>query len=113
MVLTATPAFSAIASMVVTPYPCSRNRSRLVELHEVLSEGDIVAFRSAMTGTHQGLLQLGPGPAVPPTGRAISGAHMHFVKMVNGKGVDLWHVWDNLGLLQQVGVLPGMREPVG
>ncbi|MCZ7673961.1 MAG: ester cyclase [Chloroflexi bacterium] len=80
------------------------------EIHQMLADDDIVAFRSTMTGTHQGVLQLGPGPGVPPTGRSISVAHMHFVKFVDGKGVDLWHVWDNLGLLQQIGVLPGMRE---
>ncbi|MBE2224199.1 MAG: ester cyclase [Anaerolineae bacterium] len=82
------------------------------EIHQMLAEDGIVAFRSTMTGTHQGLLQLGPGPGVPPTGRSIKVAHMHFVKFVDGRGVDLWHVWDNLGLLQQIGVLPGMREPV-
>ena len=74
------------------------------ELHEVLGEGDFVAFRSTMTGTHSGPLRLGPGPAIPPTGRHIDVAHMHFVRMVDGKGHDLWHLWDTPGLMRQLGL---------
>ena len=81
------------------------------EIHNMLAEDDIVAFRSTMTGTHLGLLQMGPGPGVPPTGQAISVAHMHFVQFANGKGMDLWHLWDSQGMMQQLGVMLGMREP--
>lgn len=78
------------------------------ELHEMLAEGDIVAFRSTMTGTHRGPLRLGPGPQVAATGRSISIAHMHFVRVVDGQGQGLWHLWDTPGMLRQLGV---MREP--
>ena len=32
------------------------------ELHEMLAEGDVVACRSTMTGTHSGPLRIGPWP---------------------------------------------------
>jgi len=80
------------------------------ELHDVLAEGDIVAFRSTMTGTHRGPLQLGPGPQLPPTGRSVHVAHMHFVRVVDGKGHDLWHVWDTPMLMQQVGGIPRPQQ---
>lgn len=76
------------------------------EIHDMLSDGDIVAFRSTMTGTHLGPLRLGPGPVIPPSGRPVSVAHMHFLRVVDGQSQDLWHVWDRLGMLQQVGALP-------
>ena len=74
------------------------------ELHDVLAEGEIVAFRSTMTGTQLGPLQLGPGPQLPPTGNTVNVAHMHFVRLIDGKGYDLWHVWDTPGMMRQLGV---------
>lgn len=72
------------------------------EIHQILSEGDTVAFRSTMTGTHQGMFR-----GAPPTGKQISVAHMHFVRFdENGQSRDLWHVWDLLGMLRQLGALP-------
>jgi len=73
------------------------------EIHDVLAEGDIVAFRSTMTGTHLGPLHFGPASPIPPTGQRISVAHMHFVRVVEGKGQDLWHLWDTPALMQQLG----------
>lgn len=75
------------------------------EIHEMLAEGDTVAFRSTMTGTHTGTLQLPNMPPQPATGHQISVAHMHFIRMIDGKAYDLWHVWDTLTLLRQLGVL--------
>ena len=75
------------------------------EIHHIIAEQDIVAFHSTMTGTHAGLLSLGPRP-VPPTGNKVSVAHMHFVRIANGKTTDLWHVWDTPRMMQQLGVMP-------
>lgn len=72
------------------------------ELHDVLAEGDIVAFRSTMTGTHLGPFQLGPNPELSPTGRSIRVAHMHFVRVINGQGHELWHLWDTPSLMRQL-----------
>ena len=76
------------------------------ELHEVLAEGEIVAFRSTMTGTHLGPLQMGDGPQLLPTGRRVNVAHMHFVRVIDGKGHDLWHLWDMPAMLRQLNVEP-------
>lgn len=64
----------------------------------MLAEGDLVAFRFTMTGTHRG-----PFQGLAPTGKPISVAHMHFVRMAEGKTSDLWHVWDTAGLMRQLG----------
>lgn len=68
------------------------------EIHDMLAEGEIIAFRSTMTGT-----QAGPFQNLPPSGKRISVAHMHFVRVVAGKGYDLWHIWDTPGLMRQLG----------
>jgi steroid delta-isomerase-like uncharacterized protein len=83
----------AVITMLRTAFPDLR-----FEIHEMLAEGDIVAFRSTMTGTHRGLFQ-----GLPPTGKPISIAHMHFVRLQEGKTTDLWHVWDVAGLMRQLG----------
>lgn len=72
------------------------------EVHELVAEGDIVACRSTMTGTHLGRLELVP-PGLDPTGRSVRVAHMHFFRYAEGRVTDLWHLWDTPGLLRQLG----------
>jgi predicted SnoaL-like aldol condensation-catalyzing enzyme len=76
------------------------------EIHEMLAEGDIVAFRSTMTGTHLGVLSIRPVGSLPPTGRKIAVPHMHFIRIVDGQVSDLWHIWDTPGMMRQLGVNP-------
>lgn len=76
------------------------------ELHEMVAEGEIVAFRSTMTGTQTGMFNLVPGRSLPPSGKAVSVPHMHFVRIVDGKTTDLWHVWNIPMMLQQLGAAP-------
>ena len=83
----------AVISMMRTAFPDLH-----FEIHEMLAEGDIVAFRSTMTGTHLGSFQ-----GLPPTGKPISVAHMHFIRLIGGKATDLWHVWDVAGLMRHLG----------
>ncbi len=68
------------------------------EVHDVIAEDDLVACRSTMTGIHEG-----PLFGMEPTGKPVTVAHMHFMRMVDGKNTDLWHVWDFAGLLRQLG----------
>ena len=79
------------------------------EIHNVLSDGEIVAFRSTMTGTHLGPLQAGPRGQIPPTGRKVSVPHMHFLQVVDGKTTDLWHLWDMPMMMRQLGIMSEER----
>jgi len=80
------------------------------EVHEVLAEGDIVATRSTMTGTHRGRFMMGPLAALPPTGKQIAVPHMHFFRYKDGRVVDLWHVWNTTELMRQLGApAPDMK----
>jgi predicted ester cyclase len=95
----------AVITMLRTAFPDLH-----FEIHHILAEGDIVAFHSTMTGTHLGALNLGPLRNLPPTGRKIAVAHMHFVRIVNGRSTDLWHVWDIPGLMRQLGMAPETQK---
>ncbi len=72
------------------------------EIEEVIAEGDTVAGRLTMTGTHRGPLM-----GLPATGRSVRQDHMHFVRFRDGKAVEHWGVRDDLGMMQQLGVIPG------
>ena len=81
------------------------------ELHELLCEGDVVACRSTMTGTHQGPLNIGPMGGLPISGARVEVAHMHFFRYDGDARVtDLWHVWNTLALARQIGApAPDLR----
>ena len=83
-------------------------------VHEMLCEGNVVACRSTMTGTHQGPLRLGPMGGLPVTGARVEVPHMHFFRYDDaGRLTDLWHVWNTLLLARQLGApAPDLRVGV-
>ncbi|MBI5668701.1 MAG: ester cyclase [Chloroflexi bacterium] len=80
------------------------------EIHDMIAEGDIVAFRSTMTGTQLGPLHLG-AIHLPPTQRHVTVSHLHYIRIVDGRSTDLWHQYDIPGLMRQLGIMP-QRQPV-
>ena len=76
------------------------------EVHHILAEGDIVASRSTMTGTHEGHFEIGPFKNIAPTGLRVEVPHMHFFRWVDGKNKDLWHIMDTPTLMRQLGAAP-------
>ena len=68
---------------------------------EVVAAGDLVAYRATLSGTHEGEL-LG----MPPTGRSFAVQHMHMLRMRDGRACEHWAVRDDLGMLQQLGIIP-------
>ena len=74
------------------------------EVQELVCEGDTVACRSIMTGTHQAPLQMGPLAGLAVSGAQIEVPHMHFFRYDEGGRItDLWHVWNTLLLARQLG----------
>ena len=69
---------------------------------EVVAEGDRVAGRFSLRGTHSGTL-LG----IPATGKQVAPGVMVIARFDDlGKWVEDWATWDQLGMLQQLGVIP-------
>ena len=74
-----------------------------IRVEDILSEGDRVAVRVILEGTHTG-----QGLGVPPTGRRVSIQWIIILRMVDGQIVEAWNSYDQLGLLRQIGALPGL-----
>jgi len=70
-------------------------------LEELIAEGDRVAARFTMRGTHQGTFF-----GVTPSGRKIEVKAMNFYRMADGQIVEEHGQPDLLGLLQQIGAAP-------
>jgi steroid delta-isomerase-like uncharacterized protein len=68
---------------------------------------DQLAAEIEFTGTNTGPLQLAPGaPAIPATGRRVLGKGTYFVRIKNGKGVEVHSYPDAAGLMMQLGLMP-------
>lgn len=70
-------------------------------LEELVVEGEKVAARYTMRGTHEGDFF-----GVPATGRQIAIQTMNFYAMANGKIVGERGQPDLMGLMQQIGAVP-------
>lgn len=86
-----------------------RNREVFPDLtftvEELVAEGNTVAVRWSMQGTHEGAL-----PDLDPTGEEVTVRGMNFMHVEDGKIVEDWVLWDSLGMMQQLGIGP---EPPG
>ncbi|MGI0048887.1 MAG: ester cyclase, partial [Nitrososphaera sp.] len=70
-------------------------------IEDILAEGDKVAFRLALTGTHKGAFQ-----GIPPTGKKISFGGTAIGTIVDGKLEENRVHADIMGLMQQLGAIP-------
>lgn len=68
---------------------------------DLIAEGDFVAYRDTWTGTHQGDLM-----GIPPTGKQVTVTETHIDRIANGKIIEHTFDWDQMGLMQQLGVIP-------
>ena len=71
-----------------------------VTVEDMIAEGDKVAVRVVTRGTHKGELM-----GIAPTGRSVTINEQHIVQFANGKITEHWGVEDNLGMMQQLGVV--------
>jgi steroid delta-isomerase-like uncharacterized protein len=77
---------------------------RMAEADSV-KEGDKVAFRWLLSGTHQGEFM-----GVAATGRQVEAMGMDIVRVADGEIVEHWGEFDAVGLLRQIGVIPQLGD---
>lgn len=75
-------------------------------LEDVVAAPPSVAVRWTMRGTHDG-----PLFGVEPTGREVTLAAVEINRFEDGLLRETWTQSDQLGLMHQVGALPGDRQP--
>jgi steroid delta-isomerase-like uncharacterized protein len=71
-------------------------------IEDVIAEGDKVVTRVTIRGTHQGESE----EFGPPTGRQIEGQGLSLHRIEGGKIVEEWNSYDQLSLMQQLGLAP-------
>ena len=90
---------------LLTAFP---DRKYLIE--DLIATGDKVVCRLTVSGTHQGVPEIpvegGMLMTVPPTGKAYTVQQIHIFRVENGKIAEHWAVRDDLGMMQQLGVVP-------
>jgi steroid delta-isomerase-like uncharacterized protein len=74
-------------------------------IEEQIAEGDRVVTRWRAHGTHRGEYQ-----GIPPTGKQGQVMGIDIDRIANGKVVECWPCADELGLLQQLGVIPAPEQ---
>jgi steroid delta-isomerase-like uncharacterized protein len=79
-----------------------------VTVDDLIAEGDKVVVRSTWSGTHKGEFM-----GIPPSGRSVSFGVYDIIRMAGGKVVEHWGQMDNMGLMQQLGVVPAAGAPAG
>jgi predicted ester cyclase len=71
-----------------------------IELEGIVQGGDTAYTRFTVTATHSG-----EGLGMVPSGKTIKLVGMCALRAENGKIVEGWNVWDQMGLARELGVL--------
>ena len=75
---------------------------------DIIGEGDKVVHRYVLRGTHQGEFM-----GIPPTGNRVEVHGIDELRVSGGKIVERWGHVDELGLMQQLGVIPAPEQAGG
>ncbi len=71
-----------------------------MDVEDMIAEGEKVVARVSVSGTHQGEF-LG----IEPTGNRVTIKGIDILRITDGKVVEHWGNFDDLGMLQQLGVV--------
>jgi steroid delta-isomerase-like uncharacterized protein len=72
------------------------------DIGQLVAEGDTVVERFTASGTHRGELM-----GTPPTGRTLVLAGINIFRIEGDRIAERWGRLDELGLLRQLGLVPG------
>ncbi len=76
-----------------------------ITIDQLLAEGDTVTKRWIYHATHTGDLS-----GMQPTGKRIAMSGLELFRLEGGKIVECWLGYDNLSLMQQLGVIPTVEQ---
>jgi steroid delta-isomerase-like uncharacterized protein len=92
--------FIQFMSMVKTAFPDWE-----FTIEDQIAEGDKEVHRWTGRGTHQGEWM-----GVPPTGKEIEIMGIYVSQIVEGQIVEEWGLFDQFGLMQQLGAIPSPEK---
>jgi steroid delta-isomerase-like uncharacterized protein len=71
-------------------------------VEDLIGEDDRVAVRVTAEATQVGELM-----GLPPTGKTYRIGEIHIFRIRDGRVVEHWHQYDQLGMMRQLGAMPG------
>jgi steroid delta-isomerase-like uncharacterized protein len=74
-----------------------------IRLDQLVQQGDTAFARWTATMTHTG-----EGLGIPPTNKTIKLSGMSACRALDGKIVEGWNIWDQIGLARQLELLDGL-----
>lgn len=86
-------------SILHTAFPDMR-----ATIENLVAQGDMVAARLVVTGTHRGDFA-----GIPPTEKQVSVQVFDLCRVIDGKMTEHWGLSDQFSLLQQLGAIPAPR----
>ena len=87
--------FKQLAAVFLAAFPGGEH-----SIEDMIVEGDKVTTRIIYRGTHTGDLM-----GIPPTGKQVATSAMTIDRITNGKIVETWRLFDQMGMMQQLGVM--------
>lgn len=72
-----------------------------VHIEDAVAEGDRLVTRWSAEGTQSGELM-----GIPATAKKVSVNGIAIDRFENGQSVEHWEIFDQMGLMQQLGVIP-------
>ncbi|MBI1879025.1 MAG: ester cyclase [Chloroflexi bacterium] len=88
--------FKQIVTMLRTAFPDLQ-----VTAEDMIAEGDKVVGRWTMRGTHKGEFM-----GITATGKSFTMTGIDIIRFAGDKAVEHWGNQDDLGMMQQLGVMP-------
>lgn len=86
----------AFATVVRTAFPDLR-----ITINRAVAEGDLVVLHITSSATMEGEFA-----GMPPSGKQATWDAVHIERVRDGRIVEHWTVQDQLGMLQQLGLIP-------
>jgi steroid delta-isomerase-like uncharacterized protein len=88
--------FKQFGGVFLTAFPGGQ-----LTVEELIEENDKVVSRVTYRGTHTGDMM-----GIPPTGKSVTVSATIIDQFANGKIVESWRLFDQMSMMQQLGVIP-------
>ena len=88
--------FRQLAGVFLAAFPGGKHT-----IEDLIAEGDKVVCRATYRGTHTGDLM-----GIPPTYKSVTVSAMIIDQLADGKIVESWRLFDQMAMMQQLGVIP-------
>ena len=88
--------FGQLAGVFLAAFPGGQHT-----VDDMIADGDKVVARITYRGAHTGDLM-----GISPTGKHVTVSAMTIDQIANGKIVETWRLFDQMSMMQQLGVIP-------